>query len=174
MGDKTVNPLLFLLSDYPSGDTGASGGYDDRMRLPLGSLDFGHPDRVKVLESVTLLYQSLREIPWTVKVWREQPLTGTGDASESVSLDTEATAATEPGVFWSASTPVWGTAPYATYRIFRAKGYFKDMAGKTLFVAIESGKSGEGSDLAPVRLLQVQFMFNLQLQEWRGSGVLTT
>jgi len=171
MASPTVNPILYALSRYPGADLGSPAGYDDRMRLPLGFLDFGYPDQVKTLESVTLTYQSLREVPWTITVWREQPLTGSGDESESVELKTEALAANEPGVFWSEASPAWSTAPYAADRLFRAKGYFTKMAGQTLFVGVESGIEDEGSDITPVRLISVEFGFNLQVKEWLGSGV---
>lgn len=166
MPDQTVLPQLYLLSDYESTDTGEASGYDDSLRSYFPDLDFGSPDRNKVLERIEVVYESLREIPITVKVYRRFPLTDTGTASESVSLTTAATQAQEPGVFWGTSSPVWATASYASSKIYSARADFTIIQAKSFSVGMAID-----ADLTPFRLLKVAFRYKVERAAQRGDMV---
>ena len=156
------NPILYLLSDYPSLDTGEDGGYDTGPRILIPDLDFGLPDQIKVLNRIELYYESLREVPLTVKVWNRYPLTDAGTTSESVSFATEASAGQEPGVFWGTT---W-SGSYATLKTWSSMVHFTTAQAKSFWVGISAT-----SDLTPWKLLKVVFRFHADKADWRGSGV---
>lgn len=166
MSDQTVLPQLYLLSDYESTDTGEACGYDDSLRPYFPDLDFGSPDRNKVLERIELVYESLREVPISVTVYRRFPLTDAGTASETVALTTAASQAQEPGVFWGTSSPEWTTASYAPSKIYSARADLTLMQAKSFGVGV-----AVDADLTPFRLLKIAFRYKLERAAARGDIV---
>lgn len=160
----TASSVLSLVADQLSPDTGEAGGYDADLRCLLPDIDMGDPTRVKVLTSVEVIYESLREIPISIEVFRRKPLTDPGTASESVSLTTQAAQAEEPGVWWGNAAPVWGTASFSTYKIYSAKANFSMVQGKSFNVGLKAT-----ADLTPLRILGIMFEFDVE-GPWKGSG----
>lgn len=163
--DSTVNPIMWLVADHLSPDVGDAGGYDADMRFLLPDLDFGEPDRIKVVNEVEVVYESLREVPITIEIFRRAPLTDPGTTSEPVSLTTQAVQAEEPGVWWGNASPVWGTASFATYKIYSAKGQFEFSQGKSFNIGFRAT-----CDLTPMRLLNILIKFHQERTPWKGSG----
>lgn len=163
--DATVNPVLWLVADHLSPDIGDAGGYDTDMRFFLPDLDFGEPDRTKVLNEVEIIYESLRELPITIEIFRRTPLTDGGTVSESVASSTQAAQADEPGVWWGNASPAWGTARYATNKIYSAKLQFEFVQGKSFNVGVRVT-----CDLTPVRILNMLFKFHMERAPWKESG----
>lgn len=162
--DATVNPIMWLVADHLSPDVGEDGGYDAEMRFLLPDIDFGEPDRIKVINQVEVIHESLREVPISVEIFRRAPLTDPGTSSESVDLETQAAQAEEPGVFWGLSSPAWDTARFATYKVFSAKGDFEFSQGNSFSLGF-----AVTCDLTPVRILDVLLKFHIE-GPWKGSG----
>lgn len=163
-GELPVLPCLYLLSDYPSFDTGSAGGYDPELRYVFPDLDFGAPDRVKIMETVELTYESLREIPLGLTLVREAPLTETGTLREESTATTQATSVDEPGCFWGED---WTHFSFATLRKFRAIFEFEIMQGKSFTAFLQAE-----TNLTPFRPLQLVFRYTIEGQPQLGSGVL--
>ena len=151
MPDQTVYPCVYVVSDdYMAPDTGEAGGYDDSIRLLFPDLDFGTPDQVKRLLWVEVVYQSLREIPITITTWYRKSLGESGSASDTVTYETSAVAANEPGVFFGTSSPVWGTASYATLRTFSIRGDLEKVTGRSFDVGVIAD-----CNLTPMKIVKV-------------------
>lgn len=163
--DATVNPVLWLVADHLSPDVGEAGGYDPVVRFLLPDLDFGEPDRTKFINEIEVIYESLRELPITIAVFRRTPLTDPGTSSESVSLATQAAQADEPGVHWGNASPVWDTVRYATYKVYSAKGQFAMAQGTSFNIGVAITR-----DLTPVRVLNILIKFHQERAPWKGSG----
>lgn len=163
--DPTVNPSMSLVADHLSPDTGVAGGYDDELRFLLPDLDFGEPDRVKLINEIEVIYESLKEVPISIEVFRRAVLTDPGSTSESVDLTTQASMSDEPGVFWAEDDPVWGTTRFATYKIYSAKGQFAFAQGKSFNVGVKVT-----CDLTPVRILEILFKFHQERTPYKEAG----
>lgn len=164
--EQLALPCLYLLSDYPSPDTGSAGQYDASLRVYFPDvLAEIHPDSVKVLNKIEVVYESLRELPISIRTFRRYPLSDAGSLYEEVSVQVKS-GATEPGVFYGTSAPVWGTAAYATLRIFNAELHFAVTQGKGFGVGLSVT-----ANLTPFRLLRMVYHFGVEEATWRGSGV---
>jgi len=163
---RTVNPLLQLVSDYLGADTGEDGGYDDSMRVVLPDLDFGEPDRIKSLESVEIVYESLHPVSITLKVWRQARIEDAGTTSEEVTATGYTAATSQPGVYWGTNVPVWDTAGYAPITRWNAVASFTMMQGKSFRVGLRVD-----ADLTPVRIVKLSFRYHTEGMG-KGSGVL--
>lgn len=163
--DATVNPVMWLVADHLSPDVGEDGGYDADMRFLLPDLDFGEPDRVKYVNEVEVVYESLREVPITIEIFRRAPLTDPGTSSESASVSTQAEQSEEPGVFWGNSSPDWDSESYATYKIYSASAHFTYVQGKSFNIGFAIT-----CDLTPVRILEVLIKFHHGKASWKASG----
>lgn len=163
--DPTVNPIMWLVSDHLSPDTGDAGGYDGDTRCLFPDLDFGEPDRIKFINEIEVVYESLREVPINIEIFRRAPLTDPGTLSESVSLTTQAVQAGEPGVWWGNASPVWDTASFATYKVYSAKGQFEFSQGKSFSIGFRAT-----CDLTPMRLLGILIKFHHERTPWKESG----
>lgn len=149
-----VLPILYQLSDYPSADTGVFDGYDNSARFLVEDLDFGDPDGLKDLKHLYVMYESLREVPISLKVWKRFPITESGTVYEATSYTTAAAQATEPGVFYGLAAPVWGTARYAHKRVFHARAEFSRLISPSFTVGF-----AVASDLTYFRVLRLAWHF---------------
>lgn len=165
---QIINPCFYLLSNYESADTGSEGQYDASMRLYFPDLDFGIPDYNKVLEKVEVFYLSLREVPVTVQAFRRYPLTDAGSAAESTTAQTYAAQAEEPGVFFNTTLPTWGTAVYATMRLFSAVARFTVIQGKSIGIGVKAN-----ADLTPFKIIKILVRYNIEDPNWKGAGVIS-
>jgi hypothetical protein len=174
-------PQLYLLCDYPGVDVGAdistvSGDdmYDPGCEFLLPGLDFGVPDKVKVLEYVEVAYDSLEEVSGLARVRPALPLTDPGRAYAVYTFSAVADAS-KPGVLWNTT---WATTSYyAPLRRYRARAY---MGGKQSTNRNEA--TGVSFDvhlafepnLLPFMVDSVTFRYRLEPGAWRESGVLKT
>lgn len=165
-GGGRIFPSVFLLSDYHASDVGSAGGYDDSMRLFFADLDFGIPNYDKILERVELVYESLKEVPITIKAWRRRPLTDTGTEADETSVTTAASQSEESGVFWSETSPVWDTARYAPLRRFTARVEPDMIRGRGFDLGIIVQ-----CDLVPFRLVKIACNFHVVPLGTRGEIV---
>lgn len=149
-----VLPILYCLSDYPSADTGMDDLYDNSVRFLIQGLDFGDPDGLKDLKHLYMIYESLREQPISVELWKRFPITESGTVYEVTTYATSAVQATEPGVFYGQATPAWGTARYAHIRRFHARAEFS----RLISGAFTAGFA-VAADLTPFRVIQLAWHF---------------
>jgi hypothetical protein len=154
------------LSEYPVSDVGSQGGYDPSVRLFFPSLDFDLPSYSKVLERVEVVYDSLREIPLTLCIWRRYPLTDTGIKYHEITVTTAAAQAEEPGVWFGNASPVWGTARYAPARRFTARAEFVPMHGRAFDFGLIAA-----CDVTPWMLVKLAFHWSPMAVEGRGELV---
>lgn len=170
MSTAQIRPALYLLSDYGMRDTGHSGsthvGYGKDLIQFFPDLVFEDPDRIKVLETVQVEYESLRELPMTVAVFRGVPLGDAGTLLESMTLTTKASAGQEPGIAWGAA---WANGLYATQRLFKYTFSFQRSVGKSLSVGLLVNVN-----LVPFRLVRVTFFYTIESSPQWGTGVLRT
>jgi hypothetical protein len=161
-----VLPILYCLSDYPSADTGVADLYDNAARFVLEGLDFGDPDGLKDLKHLYMIYESLREVPISVEVWKRFPITETGTVYELTTYTTAAAQATEPGVFYGQDAPTWGTARYAHMRRFHARAEFSRLVSPAFTAGFMVA-----ADLTPFRVIQLAWHFRRLSGPGRGSWV---
>lgn len=174
MSTVAVRPCLYLLSDYNLRDVGNLGalggtgdyGFSKYFVQNFPDLNFDYPDVVKVLETVEVEYESLREVTMSLSVFRGRPLGDPGTLQETVTMATKASAGDEPGVFWSAA---WTAGVYASLRLFRYTFPFAMSQGKTLSVGLKANVN-----LVPFRLVRMTFRFTPERTPQLGSGVLRT
>jgi hypothetical protein len=160
----TPNPFLFLLSDYPSLDTGADGGYANSLYAFFPDLDFGSPDRVKVLETVEVVYVSLHEVPITIGTFRGAAQTDAGTTLETSVFTPPSSPAQEPGWFWGGNQAAAGS--FATLREFRSILAFDTTQGKSISVGLKVQ-----ADLTPFTLVRLVLRYTLESQPQYGGKV---
>lgn len=149
---------IYLISDWTLGNVDMGGPI-----LYFGHMDFGHPDQMKSLKHVEIVYESLAPITIELVAYREYPVT---EPSSSVYKETRPDTQTPSGI------PVWGgdwslaTDYYGLMHVWRANFNFDKMTGKSFSfsVAVEAGSP-------EIRIQKMICRYELEHREYLGHGV---